>query len=253
MHKYEELEKLYYKKKYKKIFTIIITSLFFIVGIGYLFNINNNSSKTNIKKEKIEKNVSKYTKNIKKIDNNIEKNITKKIEKKDKIKRKVNTIKVVKKLILYPVFPDISDLEHNKTSKIKDKEVKKIKQLEKNITKKVEKKQNIEKKDRIQIKIIVKSRLDSLKEAIKLYNNAPEYNLAIKIANSYFDNKDYENSIQWAKKANKLKPEDRESWYIFAKGLLKQNKPKQAKKVLMAYLDNYGADKKIEKLLRSIK
>jgi len=73
------------------------------------------------------------------------------------------------------------------------------------------------------------------------------------IAKYYFTRKKYQKAIKWVKKANEINPEDYESWYIFAKTLIKLGKVNKAKQVLIAYLNTYGPDKNIEELLRSIK
>ena len=69
----------------------------------------------------------------------------------------------------------------------------------------------------------------------------------------YLKNSKYEKSIEWAKKANNINPENYESWYFFAKSLVKLGKRKKAEKILKAYIESYGTKPKIENLLRSLK
>jgi predicted Zn-dependent protease len=75
----------------------------------------------------------------------------------------------------------------------------------------------------------------------------------MQIANIYYQRKDYNDAIRWSKKANEKNPEKYESWYLFAKSLLKQGKKEEAKKVLIAYLNTYANNDKIIELLRSIR
>jgi tetratricopeptide (TPR) repeat protein len=77
--------------------------------------------------------------------------------------------------------------------------------------------------------------------------------MAIKISKLYLKNSKYEKSIEWAKKANNINPENYESWYFFAKSLVKLGKRKKAEKILKAYIESYGTKPKIENLLRSLK
>jgi len=243
MDRYEELERLYYKKKYLQIFKIIfiIVLLILIAIVVYVKQINKTNQKTsnitketNITKKQLKNKVLKvkYTK---------ETNITNKIK---KIKPEI------KKLTLYPIFPDITNEEKNNSKKISSnsKPIKKEKKIITKIEKSKPKITSIPK-----IEIIVKEKTASLKDLINLYNISPNYEQAIKIAKIYFNKHDYNKSIEWSKKANKIEPEKSESWLLFAKNLVKLNKKQKAKNVLIAYLNTYGADKDIEKLLRSLK
>jgi tetratricopeptide (TPR) repeat protein len=234
MHRYEELEKLYYRKKYTKYFFIFISLLSITGVVFYILYFQPKPLEKQIKKPEIkpiskietkEKNKTKIVK-VKEIKTEQpKKNVVKKTKPKETIKKP----KIIEKLELNPIFP-IIDINHTKIKK----EIKKIKQPPK-------------------IKIEIKSAKQTLNTLIYLYNKSPNYKRAIKIAKIYLNKQNYKKSIKWAKEANKLMPEKYESWYIFAKSLIKLGKTKKAKDVLIAYLDNYGADKHIEELLRSLK
>jgi tetratricopeptide (TPR) repeat protein len=155
--------------------------------------------------------------------------------------KKEKKIKEVKKLILYPIYPDIDNLTSKSPKKVSPKLQKKIQ------------KPKPPKQENKQVKIIIKAKVESLDDLIVAYNNSPNYTKALKVAKLYFEKKDYNETIKWAKKANKFKPENYESWYIFAKSLIKLGKIKEAKKVLVFYINTYGPNENIEKLLRSIK
>jgi tetratricopeptide (TPR) repeat protein len=75
----------------------------------------------------------------------------------------------------------------------------------------------------------------------------------IKIANIYFKRKNYNKSIEWAKKANDINAENYESWLLYAKSLVKLGEINKAKKLLKSYIEIYGQNASIEDYLRSIK
>ena len=228
MHRYEELEKLYYKKLYIKyfIYFIIFGIIIFISSFIYFTDKQNKPQK-----------IKEFNKTIK---------IIKKVEKSKK-QKKVKTKPFVKKLTLYPIYPniDINSSKHkNKIKKIVTKSKPKPQpQPKKEIKKKESKKAKIQ--------IIIKT--ETIDDLINIYDTNPAFNIGLKISNYYFQHKKYEESIKWCKKVNKIEPENYESWYLFAKNLIQLNKNKEAKKVLIYYLSNYGPNDKIEKLLRSIK
>ena len=72
------------------------------------------------------------------------------------------------------------------------------------------------------------------------------------ISKYYFSHQDYNNAESWALKANNMDPSKYQSWKMFALILLKKHQKNKAKKVLSIYLDDYGNNEEIEKLLRSI-
>ena len=233
MHRYEELEKRYYRKKYLKISIYTIFVLLIIVAVYILYY----PKYHHIDKQK--QSPKKELNKTKKIPQKIKKqNKTPKQPPKPKPKPKPMPIQSPKKLTLYPIYPEIDNNITKSTQSPKQKPnkiVDKVDKVEKHNT------------------IIIKSKPATLNSLIESFNTAPEYEKAIKVTKLYFDKEKYEEAIQWAKKANKLKPEDYESWYIFAESLIKLGKIQKAKKVLIAYIDAYGPNKKIEKLLRSIK
>ena len=238
MHKYEELEKLYYKKLYIKYFIYLLSFVIIIFVASFIYFSLNSNNVTNIK-------------NIKNIKKNhiIDMNKTKFQKSTLKIKKIKKYKKFVKKLTLYPIYPDvdfiIKNKEKNKTNhkKFKSNKILNSKPI---INKKIKRKFK-----KPEIKIIIKT--ETINDLINLYNIDPEFDNGMKIANYYFKHKKYEESIKWCKKVNKIKPEKYESWYLFAENLIQLNKNKEAKKVLIYYISNYGPNDKVEKLLRSIK
>ena len=232
MHKYEELEKLYYKKLYIKYFIYLLLFIGIVLISSFTY-LNLNPKKT--KKTKITKTIQKVK---------VEKNDTNKT---NLYPKKIK--KFVKKLTLYPIYPDVDSIMQNKEiNKTKYKKSKPNKIVN---SKPIINKQVKPQSKKPEIKIIIKT--ETIKDLINLYNIAPEFSSGMKIAKYYYKHKKYEESIKWCKKVNKIKPEKYESWYLFAQNLIQLNKNKEAKKVLIYYISNYSPNDKIEKLLRSIK
>ena len=261
MHKYEQLEKIYYKRKYKLYFFYFIGITTFL-SVLYIFlptpkkaelkqeklPIHNTKKESNKTQEKNKQKEQNLNKNLQKDKKSYKKTQEKKPQstKTPKVSQKVKKIKEVKKLILYPIYPDVDKILTPKPpKKVTPKPQKKIQTNHP--------KPKPPKQENKQLKIIIKAKLENLNDLIVAYNNSPNYTKALKVAKLYFEKKNYNETIKWAKKANKFKPENYESWYIFAKSLIKLGKINEAKKVLVFYINTYGANENIEKLLRSIK
>jgi tetratricopeptide (TPR) repeat protein len=100
-------------------------------------------------------------------------------------------------------------------------------------------------------KLIIMQQLNTNK-LINLYKHQESYDLAIKIAKLYYGQKDYNNSLLWAKKANKLDKTDEESWIIYAKSLYARGDKTQARQLLNIYL-KFKPSQKAQKLLNQWK
>jgi tetratricopeptide (TPR) repeat protein len=233
MHNYDELEKIYYRKKFKRYFiygALLLLVIGLVLFIYYKFNVSK-ASKVPNQIKKIESNTSiKIKKPVKII----------KSEKKEQNKSIKKSIKHIDKLILNPVIPDINFTSSEPKEKTTVK--KSVKQV---------KKQEPVKKPIIKIQVIKKK--ESLSSLINSYNVSDDYTTAIKIANIYFKRKNYNKSIEWAKKANDINAENYESWLLYAKSLVKLGEINKAKKLLKSYIEIYGQNASIEDYLRSIK
>jgi len=260
MNNYDELEKLYYKKKFKKYFFYILIFLIFIV-VGFFTYFNFKKNEQTHKLISVEKTPKKYihkeinkTKNIESI-KKIESNKTKNYKNlKDKSKKNID------KLSLNPILPAISSdsiLEENNTIKNITKPTTTTDDLEiKKEVKKEVKEINTtnEIQEPIKPKIIIKvtKEKESLKNLIDNYQLSPDYSTAIKITKIYFKHKNYKKSIEWAKKANEINPEDSKSWLLYAKSLVKLGKRNRARLLLENYLKVYGNNQEITNYLRSL-
>jgi len=214
MHRYEELEKLYYKKLYLKIFFIFFSIFLAIAGVYYFLNT-----------KKSKKEVKKTTEKI----------IPKKEVVVKAIKKEINKPKKVESISF--VLPEIKDRpKKSKKPTIKNKIVK-----ENSPKKKVEKKVFFIKEQKVNIKTLIKD-----------YQSNPNYYLAILIAKLYLKKNDLKNAQNWTLKANNLNPEDAESWILFADILKRKNQIKKAIEILKVYEETYGGNDIIEKKLRSL-
>ncbi|WP_024790027.1 hypothetical protein [Lebetimonas sp. JH292] len=253
MHKYERLEKLYYKKKYVKIFFIFLFILIILLILIFFLKRNKKPEKSpvfNINVLKKEENNTYGQKNIteKNLTNKktvfYEKNLTLKKEKKDKNTTLKTNNTNTKKEVLSFIVPKVNLNENNITTKQKKTESK----VKKNDKKKLKN----EIKAKIKEKPLIIEEKANINDLIKSYNQNPDYDIAIQISNLYLNKNMLDLAKLWALKANNLNPSKYESWKIFAIILLKKNQKQKAKEVLKTYLNDYGDNDEIEKLLRSI-
>ncbi|MEO1927859.1 MAG: hypothetical protein ABGX26_04145 [Nautiliaceae bacterium] len=241
MHRYEELEKLYYKKKTIKVLSITIILILCIIGGVVLKNkllckIPNTAS--------LERNIENNT--SKKEDINKTLKINKKID--DLNKTEKNNGKKIKKEPLEISF-DVPN--------IKDDEVrKKIKKIDNN----KKSKKSSEKKEKIKYNTlpipkpiyVIKETEINVKDFIKKFNKKPQFDMAMLISNYYYNHNNLEAAKEWALKANSINPSNYESWKMFALILIKKKNKAKAKEVLNIYLNDYGYNDEINKLLRSL-
>jgi len=223
VHKYERLERYYYKKKIFKIVLIVFVILS-VIGVSLFFFINNqhkNTKKSISTKKTTLKEVTKKAKKVEK---------TKKI-----IKQKVQTVKHSDSSIkLSFILPSIKIEEPKKVKVPKQKEVKPVKKI-------LPHKKNL----------IIEEKMD-IKDLINSFNQNPSYDVAIRISNYYLNHNNLALAKNWALKANNINPSKADSWKIFAIILIKQKNIQKAKEVLKIYLNDYGENPEITKLLRSL-
>jgi hypothetical protein len=237
VHRYEKLEKLYYKRKILK-FLIIFLIFILIVGLIFLIMRSQHEEKKNDIK-KVEKNITKKTfKSVIKINNSkIDLNKTKKISKKEKIKIKNNNEFLAINFKVPVIDLNLSKKELNKTRNITKKAV-----IKKITTPKHKKNKN---------PVIIEESVN-INDLIKNFNNNPSFELAIQISEYYLNHNKLDMAKLWALRANSINPDRFESWKIFAIILIKRNEKAKAKEVLQTYLNDYGQNEEIQKLLRSI-
>ncbi len=96
---------------------------------------------------------------------------------------------------------------------------------------------------------IVSTRELNTSQLEKLFDKRGSYDLAIQIAERYFDAKRYKKALYWAKKANRLDKEQEDAWILYAKSLYHLGNKKEAKQILRVFLD-YKESKRAQKLLK---
>jgi tetratricopeptide (TPR) repeat protein len=254
VHRYEELEKIYYKKMFLKIIVILLFFFVTFVGIYYFYKngFHLNKSSQSIKTDKIENNQSKEENKTKFEQKTVEQKTVKenkiKTPKKRENAKKNKTINQEEKLTF--VVPQISENEIKKEITTPEK-------TGNSSNKKTESETKIKKplnNTSITVKpeIEIKEKKISLNELKQKFSMNPSYDLALMIAKEYYKQKNYKQAQIWAIKANNLDPQKVESWLLFADILLKENKKKKALEILKIYLDQYGEEERIRAKIRSI-
>ncbi|MEA2099022.1 MAG: hypothetical protein U9P72_02730 [Campylobacterota bacterium] len=100
----------------------------------------------------------------------------------------------------------------------------------------------VDKKDSKPLSISV-TKLQSVEQMVTLYNKEKKYSLALKIAKSYYNSKEYSKALRWAKKANVLDRKDDGAWILYAKSEYAKGNHKRAVKILNLYLTNANSSK----------
>ena len=229
MHRYEELERLYYKRLYIKFFLIFV--LIVIVSIAFYFFLKEEKSK------KIENSTHKEKEVTKVVKKEINVTQVEKIKKVEKVEKKPKVEKTQELKFILPNIDFIEPVEE----KVANKEYKK----EKTVSQPIQKIKKIE-------KVEIKESSVNLNDLIKEYNKNKDYNLAITIAKIYLNKNDLKKAQIWALNANSLQPSKPESWVIFADILIKKKEIQKAKEILKTYINSYGSNNVIEEKLRSI-
>ena len=241
MHRYEELEKLYYKKK--KIFYFTVVLVILLIGLAAFFVINKLSSTQSVSKKQKTVQIKKETskKQVKKeVDKMVKKEIVK-TETKTKPKEK-------KEFKLEFILPNIAEVHIPKE--------KPIKKLKKTVSKPVSKPKPKNKANNLEVVEIPDVKLQvqrvDINKLIHSFERNPNYDLALAISKEYLNRNDIKNAQKWALKANAMEPERVDSWIQFADILLKQGKKEKARQILRVYIDSYGENEEINRKLRSI-
>jgi len=166
-----------------------------------------------------------------------------------KIKKVVTKPVSVKKDVEYSLKVDTTYVPKNKAVTIyedyvepvkKPKPVKKVRSKEpknKNITD-----YYVDKRYEKPLSISV-TKLNSIEQMITLYNKEKNYDLALKIAQNYYNSQKYTKALTWAKKANILDRKDDGAWILYAKSEYAKGNHKRAIKILNLYLTNANSNK----------
>jgi len=158
-----------------------------------------------------------------------------------------NSLEALKSYIELAKRNNIDYVIRRQSYKITDQEIATPKKEKK------EKKQ--EKKKEIPIEIekaptpILKVQNTNIQQLQKKFSQAPNYDIAMIIARSYYKERDFNHAIIWAKKANQLDESDAESWIIYARSLYALHQEEKARKLLHIYLQ-YENSEEVDKLLK---
>ncbi len=119
--------------------------------------------------------------------------------------------------------------------------------LSKKVAHRVEKKRKRDKKT-----LHIASEQMDIKELTNLYDQNPDPDLAIMIAQRYFQRKEYENALQWSIKSNELDKNLEQSWLLFAKSSYKLGRKNRAINALRIYIRKSGSQKAKELLMKML-
>ena len=122
--------------------------------------------------------------------------------------------------------------EHVETPKVEEMPKKLVKRTP------VTHKAKAKREDTFQLKVTQRK---SLYKLLVAYKNEKSYDAAIKIAQFYYDEGDYDKAVKWAVEASKKDPAQAQSWIIYAQAKKALGKPEVAKRALSIYLKhNYS-------------
>ncbi len=100
-------------------------------------------------------------------------------------------------------------------------------------------------------KFLISAQKLTLTQMLDKYKKAPSIDLAIMIANEYFQQKKYKQAMEWAIKANSFDTENEKSWIIYAKSAYKLGDKNKAVNALKIYLYKHKSPQ-VKKLLTQI-
>jgi tetratricopeptide (TPR) repeat protein len=101
-----------------------------------------------------------------------------------------------------------------------------------------------------QILTVSTKKLVSIDDLSAQYDKEPQYDLALKISQAYYDDNKFSKASTWAKKANMIDRERDGAWMMYAKSEYARGNKDRAKDILSLYLANKRS-KDIEILLMS--
>jgi len=223
VHRYEELEKIYYRKLFLKYFFTFIV-LGGVIGGGYYLYKNPQYLKLlEIKEDK-------------KVVNKVE------VSQSNSKKVEVNNTKEVKAIeFVVPKEALNKKLPNPTTTK------KIVKPAQKVVAQSVHQRASLISETRIREKKV------SIVSLERRFKESKSYDLAIILAKRYLRMNNLKKAQYWALRANELDPQKPDSWIVFAKILAKQGKKDKAIQVLNTYIDSYGENEVVNNTLNELK
>jgi len=264
MHRYEELEKKYYIKKAKKTALYLLFAVSAAAGVFYIALQGKNKNET--VKPVTHGTVTKKNTVIK--THKTDKTPDKKQKAAGVDKKKDKKVKAPKHSSVKKTSQNILSKLYNSRKKHTDRiyfSVPRIKKVQKSVkTSRKNDNGSIKKTDKVTTQVnknnvknilkvsTIKESTININELVSEFEKKPDFETAMTLSNYFYAKKNYSLAKQWAIKANNLNPMDYRSWKMFALILIKKNDKIKAKKVLQTYLNEYGDNDEIYKLLRSI-
>ncbi len=104
-------------------------------------------------------------------------------------------------------------------------------------------------KPKIQIQT---SEIQNHKNLIDKFEQTKDIVYALMLAEEYYHEKEYKDSLRWAIKANNIDPQNQRSWVIFAKSMVKNGSAQKALRALKEYDKQHPNSYEIKKLIAQI-
>lgn len=235
--------RVYYVKKTLKTGLYILVLFSAIVAAYYIYYIMIQNKKAAAQEQKVavQKIVAPETQELKEKDKKLEAQkqqepkvqaaAVEKITKKELQKEKAITKKDVAydlKLYTYELPKKVKESPRKEIAQVtqRDKEKQSMQRSNRNV-----KQENEEKNF-----FITTKEMSSLESMLRAFENNRKYSLALKIAEHYYERKDFVNSLAWSKQANKLNLKDDQAWILYAKSEYAQGNKQKAIDSLKIYL-----------------
>jgi len=103
------------------------------------------------------------------------------------------------------------------------------------------------KKD-VKVVNVLSSKKAGVEKLLQVYKRRPNYDIALKIAKEFYEKKDYQKALEWAKRANRLNRQKEGAWLLYANSLEALGKRDKAVELLRLFL-NFQNSKEAQKLL----
>ena len=135
------------------------------------------------------------------------------------------------------------EVQKETVKELQEEIIQPIRKIQENSSKNI-----VNKKPKISIDM---KEMDTIAYLKDKYYSTSSIVFALMLAEEYYYEKDYNNSLKWALTANDIDTQNTKSWYWFAKAKVKLNKKEDALRALRAYLSN-NSSKRLSTLLHKI-
>ena len=100
--------------------------------------------------------------------------------------------------------------------------------------------------------LIETKEINNIDSLINRFNATRNVILAVMVAEEFYEQKDYANSLKWALTANEIDSKNEKSWIMFAKSKAKQGKSDEAIHALQVFIQHFPNSNSAKSLLDSL-